>query len=550
MDLSSDSSQTSEQQQDLHGSTLQIYWYILTQRKKTFSYSEIQEIMGYSSKSSAIYQLDKLCELQILKKTGNGYNIVSRPKPRALQPYIFIKFIVIPKALIYGLVLSIINLLLFLLFNNGLEILYILLASIPNLAAIILFFSEAVLVWRNRPKPPHSIGILRNNRKRIVKTKRIQTQMNRNIEDKSIFIRMTKLRQILTHNIKLSKTKIRFFISIVIILFLILQTIVIGSFLGSWNGSYTVQINKNIEIILPESLPIQFEKNGFIFHTRSLYALGKLGNETSGLYLFEFDFNYDLNMLKSINKYQFPSDLPPLGTGLGFSNGSFWILKQWEDKTKSQQLFCFTKNMSVFANYSLETPSIVHSMNLDLSRLDFSVWNDSICVLEWSSDPNNGKLQVNVSIYSTETFSQVRTFSVPVKAKKLFFDNHGRLWLCEFDNHQEASFVTITPDDGTILFTIPSLTFPSITSEIREEEASFYYYPIIVDDTIILPLGDDLIRNLWGFQILSYELSPFLTVDDFFWILLIITSFEGGVSIVLLYAYSSWKRKKKILNGR
>jgi hypothetical protein len=544
MDLSSHSSQTSEQQLDLHGSTLQVYWYILTQPKKTFSYSEIQEVMGFSSKSSAIYQLEKLCELQILLKTRNGYIIVSRPKPRALQSYFFIKFILIPKPLTYGIMLSIINFSIFLLFNNGVDILPILLASIPNFGAIILFFSEAVLVWKNRPKPPHSNSILKSNGRKIKKTNKNHRLTNKKTDGKSRITRNTKQNQFLTHRIPLSKNKIRFLISIVIILFLACQIVLIGALLGFWKGSYTAQIHKNIEITFPEPLPIQLKRTGYTFQTRSLYALGEFRNGTSGIFLFQFEFNNDLNTLKAFNKHKFPSHIPSIGIGLTFNGNSFWAMEEWEDQTKSQRLFCFTKDMSSIQNYSLNIPSIVHSMNLEFSRRDIGVWNDSMWVLESWSEPNDDKLHTNVSIYSMKNFLPVKTFSVPIKADELFFDNHGQLWLSEFDYYPEnqASFIAIAPNDGTILCTIRSFTFPRFSPPNQDGVSFFSYYPIIFNDSFLLPIGDDDISNLLGFQIISYELSPFPTIINFSWILLITTGLEGGIFTFLWFIYS--KRKK------
>ncbi len=145
---SSKSSQRSIE--DLHGSTLQTYWFILRFSEKTITYTDVQEYMGFSSKSSAIYQLTKLCEIGILIKTSNGYEIVSKPKPRALQPFLLIKNYLIPKSFLYGIILLVFHLLL-LVFFLKLDEPLVLVASLPNLIAIILFFLEAVVIWQGRP---------------------------------------------------------------------------------------------------------------------------------------------------------------------------------------------------------------------------------------------------------------------------------------------------------------------------------------------------------------------------------------------------------------
>lgn len=89
INLKQSPTKNSEALTNLHGSTLQVYWYLLTNPKGYYSYLEIQQAMGFSSKSSAIYQLEKLCDLEILKKSPKGYKIISKPKPRVLQPFFF-----------------------------------------------------------------------------------------------------------------------------------------------------------------------------------------------------------------------------------------------------------------------------------------------------------------------------------------------------------------------------------------------------------------------------------------------------------------------------
>ncbi|MFW9780634.1 MAG: hypothetical protein ACFFE8_17460, partial [Candidatus Heimdallarchaeota archaeon] len=418
LDLSSRSSQTSEQQLDLHGSTLQVYWYILTQRKTAFSYQDIQEVMGFSSKSSAIYQLEKLCELEVLRKTGKGYVIVSKPKPRALQSYFFIKFILVPKAFIYGILLSIINISIFLLFPNGLDLFPILLASIPNIGAIILFFSEAVLVWKNRPKPPHTNSRLQSL---SIKTKQVKPRprlTNENQEKNLKITRNTRQNRFFLGRISFSKAKIRIVLATLIVLFLIGQTVLFGALIGFWEGKYTAQITKNTQIVFPDPLPVQLRPTGYDLQASSLYALGLFTNGTTGRSLFHFEFNSDLTTLKAFNSYKFPSNIPAMGIGLAFNDSLYWALAEVEDETKSQQLYYFTKDMSSIKNYSLKIPAIVYTMNLSFSIRDIGIWNGSLWALEWWLKPGDDGFRTNVSIYSMIDFLRMKTFSVPIEAEE------------------------------------------------------------------------------------------------------------------------------------
>ncbi|MFW9856961.1 MAG: hypothetical protein ACFFFG_18065 [Candidatus Thorarchaeota archaeon] len=546
VDRSSYSGQTSDQQLDLHGSTLQVYWYILTQRKAAFFYQDIQKVMGFSSKSSAIYQLEKLCELEVLQKTGNGYVIVSRPKPRALQSYFFINFILIPKAFIYGVMLSIINFSVFLLSLNGLDFLTILLASIPNMGAIMLFFSEAILVWKNRPKPPHTKSILQSLSMNFKKRNNSSRSAKKNQVKKSSMTKTTTFTRFLSQRIPISRTTKRFLLAMVIILFLTGQIVLIGTLTGFFEGRFTARITTNTQIEFPDPLPIQLRPTGYDIQGSSLYALGHFTNGTTGRFLFHFEFNSDLTTLEAFYSYKFPSHLPIMGIGLAFYNASYWALAEVENQTMPQPLYCFTKDMSSIQNYSLGVPPIVHNMNLRFSRRDIVIWNGSLWILEWWLKPGDDRFRSNVSIYSMKNFARVKTFFVPIKAEEFSFDSQGQLWLCEFDHYPEtyAAFMAIAPDDGTILRSIRPLTFPSFFPLNHDRDSFFSYYPILFNDSFLVPIADDLITELWGFQIISYELDPSSRITDFLGLLLITVGLEGGGLTFLWYVSSKRKRLK------
>jgi hypothetical protein len=546
MNLSSSSSHSSEQLLDLHGSTLQIYWYILTQPKKVFSYSEIQKIMGFSSKSSAIYQLEKLCELQILSKTEDGYVLVSRPKPRALQSYFLIRFLIVPKALIYSIILSVMNLSIFLLIKKDIETLPILIASIPNIGAILLFFGEAVFVWKNRPKPANSNRLLRLDLKSIRLFINSFRPTHKKKAEKPKIIRNKIAKRFSLQRISFSGFKIRVLVPMAIILILLIQIFLIGALLGFQGRNDEIHVRTNFDVPFSEPLPIQLKRNGYTFQNQSLYSLGEFRNGTSGIFLFHFEFNTDFT-LRAINKHKFPSHIPSLGIGLSFNGNSFWTMEESENQTQSQRSFFFTKDLSTILNYSINLSSMAYSMDIEFSRRDMCVLNDSMWILESWSNSNNDKLYTNVSIYSMETFLQVKTFSVPIDADELFFDNHGHLWLCDFEYYPEnqATLITIAPYEGTVLQIISSFTFPSFSLPNQNGDSYFSYYPIIFNDSFLVPIGDDDISNLLGFQIISYEISAFPAMNDFIWILLITFGVEAGLYSLFWLVYSKRKRGLK-----
>ncbi|MFX0087850.1 MAG: hypothetical protein ACFFAU_19515 [Candidatus Hodarchaeota archaeon] len=519
IDLSSNASQTSEQQLDLHGSTLQVYWYILTNPKKAFSYSEIQKVMGFSSKSSAIYQLDKLCELQILRKTGNGYAIVSRPKPRALKPFFLVKFLIIPKAFIYGLILLLINLSVFLLFYNGPDILPFFLASIPNLVATSLFFSEAVLIWKNRPKPPFSNN-LKSNIEKI--RNRVDLQKNVGLFKQAQTKRTVKARK--KHSIKrkmpLLKSTIRFMMFLGIIVLLVGQIVLIGVLLGFDNRNYIAQIEKKTEVTFLEPIPIQIEKTGFFFHKNSFYALCNFKNTTvSGEFLFQINLNENLNAIKDLKSYKIPFGVPNLGRGLTWNGSLFWTIEKWGNQTNPQKLYSFSKDMTFFQNISLPIPSELNSMNLRFNRRDLGFWNDSLWILEAVSNMKNDEIHVNVSQYSLESYQNIKSFIAPFEADALFFDEQGQMWLYEFESYPDnkLNLIAVEPNNGKILKGFRGYTPLEVIPQTNTDFDSLY--PLVYKSCIIQPISIDSQNQiyLWGFQIIPYSKKIFPLSVIIFW---------------------------------
>ena len=165
--------------------------------------------------------------------------------------------------------------------------------------------------------------------------------------------------------------------------------------------------------------------------------------------------------------------------------------------------------------------------------------------MEWWSKPDDDKTNINVSIYSLENYLQVKTFSIPLRADKLFFDNHGQLWLCEFEYYPEnkAHFINLAPYEGTVLFAIRSFTYHI---PVDQDGVSFFsYYPIINNNSFFISIGYDDMFYLWGFQVISFRLSPFPTEADIFGIF--ITAIGIGGVCYLIYCWICKKRKKDMI---
>lgn len=121
------------------GSELLVYWVVL--EKGPVGLRDVQKLVGFSSPSTAIYHLDRLKTRGLVDKNVEGkYYPVTSSRPGILRFYILIGGRLLPKSLIYGIVLSIIGILALHLASYRFEIM---LALVPAFFAAIVFWYEA-----------------------------------------------------------------------------------------------------------------------------------------------------------------------------------------------------------------------------------------------------------------------------------------------------------------------------------------------------------------------------------------------------------------------
>lgn len=106
----------------------------------------VQRLVGFSSPSTAIYHLDRLKTRGLVDKNVEGkYYAVTSSRPGILRFYVLIGGRLMPKSLIYGIVLSIAGVLALHLASYRLEIT---LALIPAFLAAIVFWYESFDLFR------------------------------------------------------------------------------------------------------------------------------------------------------------------------------------------------------------------------------------------------------------------------------------------------------------------------------------------------------------------------------------------------------------------
>ena len=107
---------------------------------------DVQRIVGYSSPSTAVYHLDRLKARGLVDKNVEGkYYVVSSRRPGILRFYVLIGGRLVPRSLIYGIVLSLVGVAALHLAGYRFEIL---LALVPAFLAAAVFWYETFDLFR------------------------------------------------------------------------------------------------------------------------------------------------------------------------------------------------------------------------------------------------------------------------------------------------------------------------------------------------------------------------------------------------------------------
>ena len=139
-------------QADPNRSTLKIYWYLLLQPRGTARIRQIQRAMGYASPNAAIFHLDKLVEMQLLRKTPNGeYHVHQRRRYGVMKAFYIVSRWIIPKHAIYAVMMTFV-MVVCTVYLLPVFSLYVLIALIPGFAATGILWFEALLVRQQRPR--------------------------------------------------------------------------------------------------------------------------------------------------------------------------------------------------------------------------------------------------------------------------------------------------------------------------------------------------------------------------------------------------------------
>lgn len=136
---------------ELKGNTLRVYWYVLKSAGSDVGVREVQRALGFSSPTLAVYHLEKLREMGLVRKKGGEYYLEREVKVGVLQQFLRVGAFLFPRYLFYAVMFSTLTLL----FVARLLLIGVAdswaFGLIFGLLGALIFWYEAFRVWRQKP---------------------------------------------------------------------------------------------------------------------------------------------------------------------------------------------------------------------------------------------------------------------------------------------------------------------------------------------------------------------------------------------------------------
>jgi len=134
---------------NLKGNTLRVYWHLLRSSDGTVKVRETQRSLGFSSPALAVYHLEKLAELGLVKKIRGKYHLTKVVNVGVLKQFMKIGTFVLPRYTLYATLFT--TLLLFYLWQLREINFYSVFALLFGILATGILWYETVKIWRQKP---------------------------------------------------------------------------------------------------------------------------------------------------------------------------------------------------------------------------------------------------------------------------------------------------------------------------------------------------------------------------------------------------------------
>ncbi len=132
-------------------SAFRVYTLLLLNIDDNIGVRQIQRAVGFNSPSSAIFQLEKLMEMNLVERTSDGYyRLKNHRKIGPLRNYIIIGKRLIPWTLLNASIVSIVTVI-FLIYFIQYGTPEVVFALVPSILASFVLMLEGVRIWKARP---------------------------------------------------------------------------------------------------------------------------------------------------------------------------------------------------------------------------------------------------------------------------------------------------------------------------------------------------------------------------------------------------------------
>jgi hypothetical protein len=123
----------------LKGNTLRVYWYLLSKPETLIGARQTQRALRFSSPALAVYHLDKLSDLGLVKTVNIG----------VLKQFVRFGTFMIPRYFLYATMFT--TLLIFFLTQLKTLNFYSMFALVSILLAVGVTWFETLMTWKQRP---------------------------------------------------------------------------------------------------------------------------------------------------------------------------------------------------------------------------------------------------------------------------------------------------------------------------------------------------------------------------------------------------------------
>jgi len=134
---------------ELRGNTLRVYWALLNSSDVVMGVRELQRQLGFSSPALAAYHLNKLVEMRLVARERGDYRLVREVRVGVLKQFVKLGTFLLPRYVLYATMFT--TLTAFLLTQLRELTFYSVFALVLGGLGTVIFWYEAVRVWRQRP---------------------------------------------------------------------------------------------------------------------------------------------------------------------------------------------------------------------------------------------------------------------------------------------------------------------------------------------------------------------------------------------------------------